>query len=113
MSGNGLPRPLPIRGSSPRTRCTCGKAENKSDKWSVLSLKFRLLDELARAMYTGSSVDWVDTRLDRRAGTPGSGWHWGKYLACKPACLAKVSSGVMGSWAQSWKILLAYGSCEC
>ena len=58
-------------------------------------------------------MDSVDTRLDRRVGTPGSGWHWGKYLACKPACLANVSSGVIGSWAQSWKILLAYGSCEC
>ena len=69
MSGAGLPRPVGIRGSSPRTRWAIGKALKRWILSDVFSLKFFACEDVARARWRFGAR----FRVLRRRGTPGRG----------------------------------------
>lgn len=104
ISGSGLPRPTAILGSSPRTLISSGNTAKTSLRWLVLSSKFPLCDDVARAM----GIPARD-RVCNNDTTPGNGCVDGKCFCCRAATLVIYSSRDTGNCAQSAKIFPAAG----
>ena len=74
---------------------------NRSLRCAVFRSKNFLLEDVARAMWTGLSLLAVRERLDNRAATPGRGFADGKWRSRRGASFARNSSFEMGNWAHS------------